>query len=192
MEEPGRPRDLIPDRPSRGLSQAHPEDLTAENAARSLGSHRKAEQKPSRRGEEGDPVTRRGGVMETLSYVVVVAVIIGFQILSGVDEGELSLFDDPRVTAIIIDDQITGKERTVSGNRLAMPQCPGGPPALTVTGYEQNGFSLGSIEIHTATEDGGWTFRASGWLAGGAEVRVQARIECQAAPSDAGNGSNKQ
>lgn len=183
MEQPGKPRDLIPDRPSRGLSQDHPEDLTAERAAKVLGRPGGGE-KPSRRGEEGDPVTRRGGMMESLSYAVVLFVIIGFQILSSLDEGERSLFADPRITAINVDNRITGEESEVQGNRLAIPDCPAGTPTLTVTGHEQQGFSLGRITVLTSVENGSWQFRANGWLAGDTRVRVQARIDCQPAPSD--------
>lgn len=183
MDQPGKPRDLTPDRPTRGLSQDRPKDLTAERAAKVLGRPGGGET-PSRRGEEGDPVTRRSGMMETLSYAVVLVVIVGFQILSGLDEGERSLFGDPQITAISVDNRITGEESEVRGNRLAIPDCPAGTPTLTVTGHEQQGFSLGRITILTSIENGNWQFRASGWLAGGARVHAQARVDCQSTPSD--------
>lgn len=183
MDQPDKPRDLTPDRPFRGLSQGRPEDLTAERAAKVLGRPG-GDETPSRRGEEDDPVTRRSSMMENLSYAVVLIVIIGFQILSSMDEGDRSLFTDPRITTISVDNRITGEEREVRGNRLAIPDCPDGTPSLTVIGHEQQGFSLGPVTVQTSVENGSWLFRASGWLAGGARVTVQARIDCQAAPSD--------
>lgn len=191
MEQPGKPRDLTPDRPFRGLSQGRTEDLTAARAAKVLGRP-DGGKRPSRRGEEGDPVTRRGGMMETLSYAVVLIVIIGFQILSSLDDGERSLLADPRITAITVDNRITDEQHEVRGNRLAIPDCPDGTPRLTVTGHEHQGFSLGRITVLSSVENGNWEFRADGWLAGGARVHVQARLDCRSAPSDNPDQSKNQ
>lgn len=175
MDPTGKPRDLVPkQRQAPNLSQSRPADLTAERAEKVLRSNRRESAETSQ-----DPVSRKGGLFETLSYVVVLAGVIGFQLLSGLGEGDRSLTADPLVVGATIEDRQRDRTLEIDGARLAFPDCPDGAPVIEITGHSKEGFSLGDVTVSTEPADGYWRFGAEGLLAGGARVHVEAAIDCQ-------------